>query len=219
MARISMEAKTGWPMTPRSRSVLAARTEDQLREVAAQVEAAGRRAVVVPGDLTDFELMASLAETARRELGRLDIVVNNMGGTMPRPLLDTSPRFLEEAFRFNVTSGHALLRDRNSIGLADAPGLGRGQRLESRGPRAIQDLTYGALVVCHLAFLECCARISRPPQITFFVRSAAISAAPYPSSARTSSVCSPRSGERATSVVLSLSLMGFPTVRYLPRLG
>ena len=90
--------------------VLAARTEDQLREVAAQVEAAGRRAVVVPGDLTDFDLMASLAETAVKELGRLDIVVNNMGGTMPRPLLDTSPRFLEEAFRFNVSAGHALVR-------------------------------------------------------------------------------------------------------------
>ena len=90
--------------------VLAARTEDQLRDVAKQVEAAGRRAVVVPGDLTDFELMASLAETAFSELGRLDIVVNNMGGTMPRPLLDTSPRFLEEAFRFNVSAGHALVR-------------------------------------------------------------------------------------------------------------
>ncbi len=90
--------------------MLAARTEDQLRDVAAQVEAAGRRAVVVPGDLTDFDLMASLAETALDEFGRLDIVVNNMGGTMPRPLLDTSPRFLEEAFHFNVSAGHALVR-------------------------------------------------------------------------------------------------------------
>ena len=85
--------------------MLAARTEEQLREVAKKVEAAGRRAIVVPGDLTDFDLMASLAERARSELGRLDIVVNNMGGTMPRPLLDTSPRFLEEAFRFNVSAG------------------------------------------------------------------------------------------------------------------
>src|SRR3974390_2340120 len=43
--------------------VLAARTEDQLREVAKQVEAAGRRAVIVPGDLTDFDLKAPLADT------------------------------------------------------------------------------------------------------------------------------------------------------------
>jgi 7-alpha-hydroxysteroid dehydrogenase len=90
--------------------VLAARTGDQLRETAKTVEAAGRRAVVVPGDLNDFDLMASLAETAHNEFGRLDIVVNNMGGAMPRPFLDTSPRFLEEAFHFNVSAGHALLR-------------------------------------------------------------------------------------------------------------
>ncbi len=90
--------------------VLAARTEDQLREVAQKVEAAGRRAIVVPADLTDFDVMASLADTAFTEFGRLDIVVNNMGGTMPRPILDTSPRFLEEAFRFNVAAGHALVR-------------------------------------------------------------------------------------------------------------
>jgi 7-alpha-hydroxysteroid dehydrogenase len=90
--------------------VLAARTEDQLHGVAKQVEAAGRRAVVVPSDLTDFDTMASLAETAWKEFGRLDIVVNNMGGAMPRPFLDTSPRFLEEAFRFNVSAAHALLR-------------------------------------------------------------------------------------------------------------
>jgi 7-alpha-hydroxysteroid dehydrogenase len=90
--------------------VLAARTEAQLAEVAAQVEAVGRRAVVVSGDLSDNDLMASLASTAVEQLGRLDIVVNNMGGTMPKPLLDTSPRFLEEAFHFNVGAGHALVR-------------------------------------------------------------------------------------------------------------
>ena len=91
-------------------AVLAARTEDQLRAVAKQIEAAGRRAIVVPGNLTDFDLRASLAETAWNEFGRLDIIVNNMRGTMPRPLLDTSPRFLKEAFRFNVSAGHALIR-------------------------------------------------------------------------------------------------------------
>jgi 7-alpha-hydroxysteroid dehydrogenase len=90
--------------------VLAARTEEQLRQVAKSIEATGRRAVVVAGDLSDVELMASLAQTAHREFGRLDIIVNNLGGSMPRPLLDTSPRALEEAFHFNVSAGHALVR-------------------------------------------------------------------------------------------------------------
>ena len=46
--------------------VLAARTEEQLREVARRVAATGRRAAVVAGDLTDLELMGSLADTARQ---------------------------------------------------------------------------------------------------------------------------------------------------------
>ena len=90
--------------------VLSARTEEQLQEVAGQVEALGRRAVVVAADLNDLDAVAALADTAAAELGRLDVVVNNVGGTMPRPFLDTSPRYLEEAFHFNVSTAHALTR-------------------------------------------------------------------------------------------------------------
>jgi 7-alpha-hydroxysteroid dehydrogenase len=90
--------------------VISARTEDQLRDVAARVEAAGRKALVVPADLNDLDAVAGLADAAADAFGRLDIVVNNVGGTMPRAFLDTSPRFLEEAFHFNVSTAHALTR-------------------------------------------------------------------------------------------------------------
>jgi 7-alpha-hydroxysteroid dehydrogenase len=103
--------------------LLAARTEEQLRQVAKSIEATGRRAVVVTGDLSDVDLMGSLAQTAHREFGRLDIIVNNLGGSMPRPLLDTSPRALEEAFHFNVSAGHALVRAAVPLMLeGDSPG-------------------------------------------------------------------------------------------------
>jgi len=90
--------------------VLAARTESQLRDVAKAVEAAGRRAVVVPADLSDLDAVAGLASTAGDTFGRLDVVVNNVGGAMPREFGHTSNRFLEEAFHFNVTTAHALTR-------------------------------------------------------------------------------------------------------------
>ena len=90
--------------------LIAARTAEQLAVVADAVAATGRRAVVVAGDLSDLEVVASLADTAQEAFGRIDVVVNNLGGTMPRPLLDTSPRFLEEAFHFNVATAHALVR-------------------------------------------------------------------------------------------------------------
>jgi len=88
--------------------VITARTEEQLSTVAAQIEAAGRRAVVVPADLNDLDVMAELVQGATKAFGRLDIVVNNVGGTMPGAFLDTSPRALEAAFHFNVSTAHAL---------------------------------------------------------------------------------------------------------------
>ena len=90
--------------------VIAARTRADLDAVAEQVEAAGRRARVVVADLSDVEEAAELAGAAHDTFGRLDIVVNNVGGTYPRPFLDTDTGFLEEAFRFNVSTAHALTR-------------------------------------------------------------------------------------------------------------
>jgi 7-alpha-hydroxysteroid dehydrogenase len=90
--------------------VISARTAKQLDQVAAQIQAAGRKAVVVPADLSDLDAVAGLAQTAYDELGRIDTVVNNVGGTFPRGFLETSPRFLTEAFSFNVATAHALTR-------------------------------------------------------------------------------------------------------------
>jgi 7-alpha-hydroxysteroid dehydrogenase len=88
--------------------VLAARTKEQLEDVAATVHDSGRRAVVLPTDVNDNDAVVDLVTQCVAELGRLDIVVNNAGGTMPRPFLDTSPGFLERSFHFNVTTAFVL---------------------------------------------------------------------------------------------------------------
>ncbi|KDN19820.1 SDR family oxidoreductase [Amycolatopsis rifamycinica] len=88
--------------------LIASRTESQLEEVATRVADAGRRAHVVAADLSAPDAAAALASTAVSEFGRLDLVVNNVGGTYPRPLLESSVEFMEEAFRFNVATAHAL---------------------------------------------------------------------------------------------------------------
>ena len=90
--------------------VISARTAEQLEQVGKAVEAAGRRAYAVPADLSDLDAVAALAETAEEHFGRLDIVVNNVGGTIPNALLDTDAAYLEEAFHFNVSTAHALTR-------------------------------------------------------------------------------------------------------------
>ena len=89
---------------------LAARTESDLDEVAGVVEAIGRRALVVPTDVTDGEALERLVDRTVDTFGRLDVLVNNAGGTMPRPAMATSERFLEQAFRFNVTSAFNLTK-------------------------------------------------------------------------------------------------------------
>jgi 7-alpha-hydroxysteroid dehydrogenase len=88
--------------------VISARTGGQLADVARQVEAAGRRALAVPADLSDLDAAAGLAAAAADAFGRLDIVVNNVGGALPRPFLATRPRHLAAAFEFNVAITHSL---------------------------------------------------------------------------------------------------------------
>jgi len=88
--------------------VLSARTVDQLELVAADVRALGRRALVVPADANELTQLDALVAATIEEFGGVDIVVNNAGGSMPRPFLDTSPGYLERAFHFNVTTAFAL---------------------------------------------------------------------------------------------------------------
>jgi 7-alpha-hydroxysteroid dehydrogenase len=102
--------------------VISARTVDQLDDVAKQIEAVGRRVVIVPADLSDLEAVATLVDQARAAFGRLDIVVNNVGGALPRPFMDTSPGRMEQAFHFNVATAHALLRPSVPLMLASGGG-------------------------------------------------------------------------------------------------
>jgi NAD(P)-dependent dehydrogenase (short-subunit alcohol dehydrogenase family) len=60
---------------------LVARTAEGLADTARDVTDAGRRAAVIPADVTDQPGVARAAETAIDELGHVDIVVNNAGGS------------------------------------------------------------------------------------------------------------------------------------------
>jgi 7-alpha-hydroxysteroid dehydrogenase len=87
---------------------ITARTEEQLAGVATDIEALGRRALVFPADVSDVTKLDAFVNAAVAELGRIDVVVNNVGGSMPEPLMSTSIRSFEQAFHFNVTTAFAL---------------------------------------------------------------------------------------------------------------
>jgi 7-alpha-hydroxysteroid dehydrogenase len=91
--------------------IVSARSAEDLGSLAKKVETeTGRRVVAIPADLNDLAALPQLVDAAKSTFGRLDIVVNNVGGTMPRPFLDTSPGYLERAFHFNVTIAFELTR-------------------------------------------------------------------------------------------------------------
>ena len=77
---------------------LAARSKDDLEETARRVQAAGRRALVAPTDVASYPEVEALMARAVRELGRIDVVVNNSGVAKVAPLAEMTA----EDWRFMV---------------------------------------------------------------------------------------------------------------------
>jgi NAD(P)-dependent dehydrogenase (short-subunit alcohol dehydrogenase family) len=77
--------------------------EPDAREVIDLINAAGRKGVAIPGDIKDEAFCNKLVETAARELGGLDIVVNNAARQISHDSLAeiTSANF-DETFKTNV---------------------------------------------------------------------------------------------------------------------
>jgi 3-oxoacyl-[acyl-carrier protein] reductase len=56
---------------------------DAAEQVAAAVDALGRRAILVPGDVTDLAACEAMVASTVSGLGGIDILVNRVGGVQP----------------------------------------------------------------------------------------------------------------------------------------
>jgi 7-alpha-hydroxysteroid dehydrogenase len=90
--------------------VVAARTADQVEAVAEEIRKLGRRAEPVVFDMMQLDRLGELVAIAVEQLGGLDLLVNNAGGSAPKAFLDTSMRSFERAFTFNVTTAFEMTK-------------------------------------------------------------------------------------------------------------
>src|SRR5207245_322704 len=107
----SCSSRSRRPDSPAARPAdlaLASRTRAGLDAVADQIRQRGRRAIVCAVDVNDLAAVAQLVDQTVSELGRLDIVVNNAGGSVSYPFLDTRVEQLEASFHFNVSVAFEL---------------------------------------------------------------------------------------------------------------
>lgn len=89
---------------------LAARSADALEEVRREAAARGVDAVALPTDLADTEQAGALAERAERELGPIDLLVNNAGVEFTAPFEDCPPWAIEATVRVNLLAAMLLTR-------------------------------------------------------------------------------------------------------------
>jgi 2-deoxy-D-gluconate 3-dehydrogenase len=82
---------------------LTARSRPDLEETARRVEQQGRRALVAPADVSRLPEMEALAQSTVRELGGLDVLVNNSGVARVVPLAEATPQDWSAIVDVNLT--------------------------------------------------------------------------------------------------------------------
>ena len=102
------------------RLVTCARGEEALAEAADALRARGAEVLALPLDLTDAGAPARLVEVAAEHYGRLDIVVNNIGGNRRKPFAETTDddweAILDLNLRAHIRTSRAALPHLRAVG-------------------------------------------------------------------------------------------------------
>jgi 3-oxoacyl-[acyl-carrier protein] reductase len=90
--------------------VVSARTASEIEGVAGEVRALGRRAVALACDVTVYDDCQSMVEGAIDQLGRLDILINNAGGSARADVVDSDPRHWNTIIMTNLSGVYYCTR-------------------------------------------------------------------------------------------------------------
>jgi short-subunit dehydrogenase len=123
--------------------VLAARRERELAGVADGIRQRGGIAIPVVTDLTSDESIARLLATARAEAGPVDVLVNNAGYAVWKPLEETALAEWDHAFAVNVRAAACL-----SVGVLPGMQARRFGRIINIGSEAGVAIVPGLAAYC-----------------------------------------------------------------------
>lgn len=98
--------------------------QDGAEDTARQVRELGRRAIVAQLDVTDYAGAADTVDALARELGGLDVFVNNAGGGDRHPFLEFPLEEFEQVLALNLT-GAFVCAQRAARLMVDAGAGGR----------------------------------------------------------------------------------------------
>ncbi|WP_017798098.1 SDR family NAD(P)-dependent oxidoreductase [Oceanobacillus kimchii] len=83
---------------------LMARNEEELSDVAKEIEAIGQKALPIPIDLTNINEIPSVVEKVYKYFGKIDILVNNAGMNIPKQAEEVTEDDWDRIIDINVKS-------------------------------------------------------------------------------------------------------------------
>ncbi len=88
----------------------AARNQDKLNELVAEITAAGGKAAAFPLDVADEDQIKSVVKAAIAQFGKIDILVNNAGITRDQLVMRMKRADWDAVLQTNLTSAYLLIQ-------------------------------------------------------------------------------------------------------------
>jgi 3-oxoacyl-[acyl-carrier protein] reductase len=93
-----------------ARVALTARTKAELLAVQSEIEASGSQAASFPSDISQETQAIALVQNTVEHFGRLDILINNAGSVLAKPLIETSTKEWDNLMAINARAPFILCR-------------------------------------------------------------------------------------------------------------